>query len=448
MKLPHPIVVVPGITATCLQDQYPGSPENIWSITCRQYERITLHPDDLRYEAIEPSRVKPGEVYDLAYNELIEELRYNLSPGEDQPVPVFAFSYDWRMPLEETEKQLAAFVNEVIDRTCLLRHYHKEKYHRDPKVNLVGHSMGGLIITGYLNREGKNARVNKVATLATPFQGSFEAVIKVITGTANLGTSAPNSRERESARITPALYYLIPSFKGGISVADASLPKTLFDPGIWQPGVIASLAEFIRIRGLPSQKPEIQQAQDLFSFLLHQARAHRDKINSFELSGAHLTEKDWMAVVGVDTVTRVRLSISKKENQPVFSLSSTDRKNMWSHADTKLRRLTGDGTVPYEGAVPKFLEEKNLVLVTPDDYGYWEVQDRALSGLSGFHGILPNMNMIHRLLVRFFTGRPDKHQNTWARPAPGVDPATWRPPISLHLKETAASIPTPREPEH
>jgi hypothetical protein len=94
--------------------------------------------------------------------------------------------------------------------------------------------------------------------------------------------------------------------------------------------------------------------------------------------------------------------------------------------------LTGDGTVPFEGAVPSFLKEENLVCVTPDDYGYWELQDRAMTKIAGFHGILPNMNMLHRMIVRFFTNRSDYHKNTWGRRAPGV--ARWNPPIQLREK--------------
>jgi hypothetical protein len=97
--------------------------------------------------------------------------------------------------------------------------------------------------------------------------------------------------------------------------------------------------------------------------------------------------------------------------------------------------MTGDGTVPFEGAVPRFLALENLVCVTPDDYGYWAVADRVLSSQAGFHGILPNMDLLHRIIVSHFTGRPDTHGNTWRRPAPGVAPEAWQPPIpGLRIK--------------
>ena len=435
MTLPHPVIVVPGITATDLHDEYPLPPDDIWKIIKKDYDRIALHPSDLRYEALEPARVKSGQIFEVAYHELVEELRYNLASKQDEPVPVFPFSYDWRMPLDVIEIQLSAFVKEVIDRTMLLKHYHKAKYQDNPRVNLVGHSMGGLIIAGYLERERSKAPVHKVVTLATPFQGSFEAVIKVTTGTANLGTSAPSSREREVARLTPALYHLIPSFTNGIEVTASTLPDSLFDPGIWQPSVIDSIAEFIRIKGLPSDKKKMQEAVDLFTEMLNQAKTHRDRINGFSLSKAKMSNNSWLAVVGVGTKTRVKLRITNPRNKPVFDLRSSDRINDWKEKDPQQKRLTGDGTVPYEGAIPKFLEEKNLVLVTPDDYGYWEVQDRVLTAAAGFHGILPNMNMLHRLIVRFFTGGSDRRNNTWGRPAPGIDKNAWDPPLKLNPKD-------------
>ena len=203
MAMPvYPTIVIPGITATYMQDEYPLPPETVWSVLRKDYDRVALHPDNLRYEAQEPARVAYGQIFEVAYRELIEELRHNLSTKEDRPVPVFPFGYDWRQPIEMVELQLAAFIDEVIARTKLLKHYDSEDYGADPKVNLVGHSMGGLIIAGYLQARGADKLVHKVATLATPFQGSFEAVIKVTTGTADLGESAPSSREREAARLT------------------------------------------------------------------------------------------------------------------------------------------------------------------------------------------------------------------------------------------------------
>jgi pimeloyl-ACP methyl ester carboxylesterase len=210
MPLPNPVIVIPGITASDLRDEYPTDTERIWSLINKQYERVYLHPDNVRFEARQPSMVRADRVWGIVYSELVEELRHELTLRADQPVPVYPFAYDWRQPLRVTELRLEDFIDEVIERTKLMPHYYQDGYCDRAQVNLVGHSMGGLIISGYLQRTGKKARVGKVATLGTPFRGSHEAVARVATGLDRLGIEPSPSREREAARITPALYHWFP----------------------------------------------------------------------------------------------------------------------------------------------------------------------------------------------------------------------------------------------
>jgi pimeloyl-ACP methyl ester carboxylesterase len=417
----YPTIIVPGITASYLLDDYPLTPETIWSVMSRNYERASLHPDNPRFEAVEPARVYAGQVFEIAYQELIEELRHNLRPKVDLPVPVFPFGYDWRQPLADTAARLASFIDEVIERTKLMRHYAKEDYGAAPKVNLVGHSMGGLVITGYLARQGKNHRVHKVATLATPFQGSFEAVIKITTGTADLGVDAPSSREREAARLTPALYSLLPSFTAGIEPAGTNL----FQPDTWQTSILDTIEEYVRLHGV-SPKDKKKQSRELFASLLNGALSERRLTDQLKLGDIGLTADDWLCVAGVDSKTRVALSVTQGRGGPSFNFRSADRQNKWATGATAAeRRETGDGTVPFAGAIPKFLNEENIICVTPDDYGYWEVMDRTISATAGFHGILPNMDMLHRMLVSFLTNQPPKRDNVWGRPAPGIIQPAW-----------------------
>ncbi len=437
MPLPNPVIVVPGITATYLRDEYALPPEIVWSVLRKEYERVSLHPDDIRYEATEPARVRRDQIFEIAYRELVEELRYNLRTREDQAVPVYPFGYDWRHPLETLEAELAAFIDEVIERTKLMKHYFDQGYADDPKVNLVGHSMGGLIVTGYVAKFGKKARVGKVATLATPYRGAFEALIKVVTGTATLGTDAPSSREREAARITPALYHLLPTC-AGVEI-DPALPRTLFNPGTWQPTIVETLEEYVRLHAV-SKRNRKEQAAELFSGMLETARRYRARTDGFKLESAGLGAADWLCVVGVNTKTRIRMRVLSTRKGPEFDLGSKGvdkrgreilyRDNQWGDGkDAVKSRITGDGTVPFEGAIPSFLDLSNLVCVAPEDFGYFEIPDRVVTSVAGFHGILPNMDMLHRLIVRHFTGRPDSRGNTWGRPAPGV--RKWDPPLKL-----------------
>ena len=196
-----------------------------------------------------------------------------------------------------------------------------------------------------------------------------------------------------------------------------------------------SIKEWIRLKGLPTPDQDAV-AEQIFSAMLKSGKDHRADIDAFKLPDAGMTSDRWLAVVGVDSVTRVRLKIVKNGRFPEFEFKTSDRDNKWFPAritDPECR-LTGDGTVPFEGAVPKFLAPENLVCVTPADYGYWEIGDKVLTEVGGFHGILPKMNMLHRLLVRFFTDAPDKRDNTWGRRAPGVADGQWKPPLALKDK--------------
>lgn len=433
---PSPVVVVPGITASDLHDEYELPPEAVWTTMRRKrHDRVTLHPDDQRYELREPARVAARGPFPLIYEEMIEELRDGLSEDQDGPVPVFPFGYDWRLPLDWTEERLAAFVLEVIDRTLLMKHYRDSAFADAPTVTLVGHSMGGLIVAGYIERHSAEL-VDRVVTVASPFQGSHEAVLKVATGTSDFGDDSGKARERRMARMTPALYHLLPSFDGALAVDDG-MQSDIFHPGAWQPNVPRTIAR--QVAGWDIAGPE------LFRQMLVQARAHRNRISGLVLrdepdpasdadpSRSTLAADDWLAIAGVDAKTRVALRVRRDDNGlPRFDLRSAERLNDWDGEDDGTRLNTGDGTVPLAGAIPPFLDENRLVCLVPSDFGYWELRDRVLSGLAGFHGALPKMNMLHRLILRFLLGKADPYGNTWGRRVPGV--AEWKPPVSLTEK--------------
>ena len=417
-----PTILVPGITASVLNDEYELPPEAVWTtVRHRRYERITLHPEDQRYEFLEPARVTSGGPFPLIYEDLVEELRDGLPGSANRPAPVFPFGYDWRLPLDHIEGRLALFVREVIDRTLLLRHYREDSdYAARPTVNLIGHSMGGLIIAGYIERHtGKF--VNRVVTLASPFQGSHEAILKVATGTADFGDDSGKARERRMARMTPSLYHLLPSFDGALTV-DEGLTADIFHPRAWQSSVVRTIER--QVRGWDVS------AADFFADMLDEARAHRTRISKLKLwedgeraaegpARDHVRKDHWLAILGAGSETRISLRVKADDNgDPRFLLRSDERRNDWHSDAVEVRRRTGDGTVPLEGALPQFLEDSRVVCVTPGDFGYWELRDRSLSGLAGFHG--------------------DHPQDEHAPPPDHPLPSGHRRPLRQHMGQTAS----------
>jgi pimeloyl-ACP methyl ester carboxylesterase len=425
---PYPVIVIPGIMGSELRDEYPVAPETVWSpfkLLIKAYDRITAHPDNTRLELVEPARVVKDQLFEIAYSELVEELRHNLRPQSDEPVPVFPFAYDWRQGLEGIQEALDGFIDEVIDRTRLLRHYHAAGYGSNEfpsKVNLVGHSMGGLIIAGYLKAHG-DEKVGRIATIASPFRGSLEAVAKVTTGVGALGPSSGSSREREAARVTPSLYYLLSSFAGDVD-SEPGLSDDLFLATAWQPGILDTLASFIRMYGLDPSNPP-QQAVQLLTNLLNAAQQHRIGIENLVLKDS----KQWLCIVGVDATTRVRMHINKDaDGKPRFDLSDNDAVNQFSDPNRANHIYTGDNTVPYLGARTSFIPVNQVVCVTPGDFSFWEFQDRLLAK-TGFHAFLPTMDLVQRLVISHFKERI--YGDVWGRPAPDLPEGTaWDPPIT------------------
>ena len=168
------------------------------------------------------------------------------------------------------------------------------------------------------------------------------------------------------------------------------------------------------------------RARDLFSAMLAQAKAYRDKMEHLSLSDAGLKTKDWLCVVGVGEETRVRLHIQNDNGKPLFNLTSDDRVNEWEAKGQK-RPNTGDGTVPYMGARCSFISTNEVVCVCDDDFGYWEILDRGIESRVGLHGLLPEMNLVQRLVVSHFQGEPEG--KVWGRPAPDLKDEPWNPPI-------------------
>lgn len=453
-----PVVVLPGMTATALRDFYPPSPELVWGLAGpKAYERTALHPDDLRWERTEPAQIRADEAFSIPYDELVRELRHDLTPDPDRPRPVFLFPYDWRKPLEETVDDLAAFLREVAGRTALLRHYHRAGYGDAPSVDLVGHSMGGLLAAGYLariadlppgggNREGQSGRtaalipVRRVVSVGTPFGGSFEAVLKIVTGTAALGGSAPSSRERETARVTPGLYHLLPRFPDGVLRSDGALPATLFDAGLWQRGVVDSIAEHIRRHGLdpaPTKAGRRRAARAFLQAMLDRAAAFRDRVDRLDPGAAGLGPRDWLAIVGVGQETRTRLLVEGPPDDPFFVLRSLERVQGYpAQPEGPDETETGDGTVPFRAAIPAFLPPEALIAVSSGDFGYWEIRDRILGSLATLHALLPAMNRVIKIVGVFLAGeagaRARAHRGLEARRPPGVTEQAWDPPVVFH----------------
>ena len=101
-------------------------------------------------------------VLDIFYNGLVDDL------CEEFPDrAVYFYSYDWRQSNSDSAVRLNNLINDVKVQTGY------------SKIDLVCHSMGGLVASNYVKRYG-TSDVRYIITLATPYEGSPEAISRIM----------------------------------------------------------------------------------------------------------------------------------------------------------------------------------------------------------------------------------------------------------------------------
>lgn len=447
MKGQPPVIVVHGITGSVLRDVYPTTPEVVWDPgiealrwrPIKEFHRIAMHPDDVRYEAIEPAKIVPSHAAEMGYAEFIRELRSALREdrGPQAVVPVFPFAYDWRADNRVVADQLCEFVREVIDRTNLLKSYAKEKA---TTVDLVGHSMGGLVIASALAKgcKGPNGKplVRRVVTIGTPFQGAVDAVIKLATGEGSM-VGSPQHSERLAARMTPAIYHLLPYFEGALAGHSG---KAIFNAKNWQESIVESVASFIRTHSTdPRNSNAEQRMKSAWKYLrerLEDGRSFLASVNEEDPSAALAEPGQWLLIVGLDerTAHRVKLAADGRFAFDVEPKEYRGEAGVPGEVDGWRDNL-GDGTVPLHGAVPEWADRDSVVGVAERDFGGFLGVGENLPFRKGMtlHAALPLMNLVQRWTISFLRGA--KWGDLWGRPLPGLPIGDWTSPVAGARRE-------------
>lgn len=130
-NIENPTILVPGLGASWdFNAILNGTEGNNWQI-----------PDFVGvYKGLENSFINSGYIKDTNF---------------------FVFTYDWRKPLSQLAEQLKTFIDDRIP--------------SGTKVNLVGHSMGGLVARSYAQTHLSDGKVNKLVMLGSPNDGAIKA---------------------------------------------------------------------------------------------------------------------------------------------------------------------------------------------------------------------------------------------------------------------------------
>ncbi|MBI2330130.1 hypothetical protein HYU94_01965 [Candidatus Daviesbacteria bacterium] len=184
--------------------------EKIW---VNQNEAAALGNDDyfdvlkLKTDGITPEAdlSLTGDLTSFGYSDIDSVFT---GMGYTKGTNYFVFPYDWRKDVRTTKDSLDALIESAKTASG------------QSQVNLVVHSMGGLVARYYISDASKAAKVNKLIELGVPHLGATSALKTLMYGTALqknvfgfIPLGIPASEIKDIAQNTPSIFQLLPSGK-------------------------------------------------------------------------------------------------------------------------------------------------------------------------------------------------------------------------------------------
>jgi pimeloyl-ACP methyl ester carboxylesterase len=122
---------------------------------------------------------------------------------------LFVFDYDWRLSVVDNAKRLAAFVDEKVPGSG--------------DIDIVGHSMGGLVARTYAMEERGADRIARLVSAGSPWRGSVQVfeLLQGGWGLANVLMGGLDSFRRTVVSF-PSTFEMIPHYDGCCSELGAS----------------------------------------------------------------------------------------------------------------------------------------------------------------------------------------------------------------------------------
>jgi pimeloyl-ACP methyl ester carboxylesterase len=247
-----PVIFIHGVMGSKLRDKTSGEEiwiGSLWRVLTSDYSDLALEIDPQTLEPV-PDNIEAFEVADAAvgqdfYGKIVRTLHdvgeYQLATAGQRVDKTrknyYVFYYDWRQDNVITARQLADFIDQI----------RMDYGDPDLKVDIVAHSMGGLIARYYI-RYGREdvlsgnefpvnmyggERVRRVILLGTPNLGSIRILNLFITGIHFAGTEKIHT---ETMATMPSLFQLFPHpLNNWIITSEGSmLDRDLFDVNVWR----------------------------------------------------------------------------------------------------------------------------------------------------------------------------------------------------------------------
>ncbi|MEN3330809.1 MAG: hypothetical protein V7641_174 [Blastocatellia bacterium] len=215
-----PVIFIPGIAGSVLTG---NNNDQLWPGLLQNHSRLTLDPQATRENITAIDALRSVKILNITkldfYRPLLNKLTtsiYNSGGGYEEndlinhmsqcdsttgyaKSSLFVFPYDWRKSNAENAVALANFV------TCVQQHFSPTH-----KVNLLAHSMGGLLARRYILDHPGTHQVNKLITMGTPWLGAPKAYYGLETGDMGLKV-LKDQTTKELLKFFPGAHELLPS---------------------------------------------------------------------------------------------------------------------------------------------------------------------------------------------------------------------------------------------
>ena len=363
MATKKPIIVIPGITGTKLFNSNDPNRRTIWSglkMFFANIHKLKLQKDG-KHDRSPDVIIERADIENLAYSEIINYLKA-------QDYRVFIFGYDWRKSNIETGKALGAFIDKLRDKL------------NTGSFNFLTHSMGALVLSGYLKsltEEERNKIVNKGILTVPPFLGSVEASFNLIIGKSRFLNTSDDFRK--VARTFPSIYELLPVYEGAFGFENPETEAN-FNPydfaTYWQ-----------RVKDV--DREDTRKKHRLIAHRLKELGKSRDQNNFlFDFSHCKKSFRDKFVVIcGGKSETKESIFIQDKKRHI---------KNYFDfgyYEDSE----DGDGTVP----LPSAVAFKDALLTLKVNQSRLEMWADALFPIRDWHAFFLNNGRVQNIIKRF-----------------------------------------------
>ena len=401
--LPNPVIIVPGMMGSVLVN-----PDLV--VNSEKWPNIImmLLPGDDNFldelslfkEGDTTINIFPSEIMKEIQNE--DFLKGLIDLLISVPTEYYEYPYDWRLDILKTASDLEN--NSILSLQEKIEEVKTQT--GAEKIDIVAHSMGGLLVKKYLKDFGGNA-VNKFIDIATPHEGSPKA-FKILSFGDNFGFEKSGLSILNPQRIKiighnmPAAYQLLPS-RNYFDDSDNDYKYYVFDA----------------VNG--NDRLSFDQTKD---YLKSEGRnsALVDRADKFhqEIDGLNPADYDVEAynIVGCGTPTIGQFYILEKNGD---------------HYNYNIRMVNGDGTVPLKSA---------QALPAMETYYVKNAK----------HAVMPSTSGVKELIASILTGMTydiSDYQNIVESenecPIPNGKIVSFHSPINLHVYDSDGNHVGPNE---